>query len=242
VTQDDGQASLSSITKTSPGWDVTAMCGGLPLPLLRWSFWTCPTRKVALLCVAGGAPLLVYTRHRHDGPNLSAVSMMATTALAGVEAQAGADAQPASPAASPAGAAAQSSALATTTLSASNEAQSTPPAASFINRMTKRLDGVGIRPPQVSKRRVKSLPPGTTRRSHRIAGFGVEQQQRPIQGSLRSKKALMATLGETSLSAEALDKYAAMFSNPLTTAQVKALADLFGWSLPDEHDVLGGGI
>jgi hypothetical protein len=33
-----------------------------------------------------------------------------------------------------------------------------------------------------------------------------------------------------------------MFSNPLIAAQVKALAALFGWSPPDEHGVLGGGI
>jgi hypothetical protein len=122
--------------------------------------------------------------------------MMTIAASAGLEAQSGADAQPASSATTPAGAAAQSSASVAVTLLVGTEAQSTPPAASFIDKMTKRLDGVGIRPPQASKQHVKSLPTGTTpRRSRRISGLRAEQQHRPIQGSLRSKKILMTSLG-----------------------------------------------
>jgi hypothetical protein len=39
---------------------------------------------------------------------------------------------------------------------------------------------------------------------------------------------------EASISLKALDKSAALFSNPLTAAQIKALAALFGWSPPVE--------
>jgi hypothetical protein len=73
--------------------------------------------------------------------------------------------------------------------SAPNPPQSTSPAATFISKMIKTLGGGGFRLPQVPKRRVKSLPLGTTpRRSRRIAGFGAEQQQHSIPGCSRSKK------------------------------------------------------
>jgi hypothetical protein len=97
-----------------------------------------------------GAPLLVYAHYWCGGPILPATSMVTIITLAGVEAHASADAQPAMPAAAPATVVAQSSALAAMTLSANTEAQSTLPAASFIDRMSKRLDGAGIRLPQVS--------------------------------------------------------------------------------------------
>jgi hypothetical protein len=46
----------------------------------------------------------------------------------------------------------------------------------------------------------------------------------------------MKTLGvvsdEAAISLEALEKYAGIFSTPLSTTQIKALVALFGWSSP----------
>jgi hypothetical protein len=44
------------------------------------------------------------------------------------------------------------------------------------------------------------------------------------------------------VSSDALDRYAVMFSSPLTAAQIKALAALFGWSPPADQAILGEGI
>jgi hypothetical protein len=56
-------------------------------------------------------------------------------------------------------------------------------------------------------------------------------------------KTLMKSLGivheESTVSSDALDRYAVMFSNSLTAAQIKALAALFGWSPPADPIVLG---
>jgi hypothetical protein len=65
---------------------------------------------------------------------------------------------------------------------------------------------------------------------------GVEQQQvAPVR--LRSKRTLMKTLGVVSKGAailsKALEKYAGIFSTPLSATQIKALAALFGWSSLD---------
>jgi hypothetical protein len=39
---------------------------------------------------------------------------------------------------------------------------------------------------------------------------------------------------EACITYETLDKYAVLFHNPLSSVQIKALAALFGWSLPAE--------
>jgi hypothetical protein len=120
--------------------------------------------------------------------------------------------------------------------------QSTPPGVLFVGKMTKHLGGAVIGLPHMPKRRVKTLPPGTTpRRSRRIAGFGVEPQQQPINVRSRSKRTLMKTLhvvsDAESISPKALDKYAAVFSNPLSSTQIKVLAALFGWTPPAHNEV-----
>jgi hypothetical protein len=120
--------------------------------------------------------------------------------------------------------------------------QSTPPGVLFVGKMTKRLGGAVIGLPHMPKRRVKTLPPGTTPRcSRRIAGFGVEPQQQPINVRSRSKRTLMKTLhvvsDAESISPKALDKYAAVFSNPLSSTQIKVLAALFGWTPPAHNEV-----
>jgi hypothetical protein len=55
-------------------------------------------------------------------------------------------------------------------------------------------------------------------------------------------KSLGIVQEESTMSSDALDRYATMFSNPLTTGQIKALAALFGWSPPVDQAVLGEGI
>jgi hypothetical protein len=52
-------------------------------------------------------------------------------------------------------------------------------------------------------------------------------------------KSLGVASEEASFTVEALDKYAAVFSNPMSATQIKALAALFGWSLPSDHDEVG---
>jgi hypothetical protein len=81
--------------------------------------------------------------------------------------------------------------------------------------------------------------------SRKIAGLGAKQQlQHPI-GCSRSKKTLMKSLGvardDACITSEDLDKYIAAFHNPLSAVQVKALAALFGWSLPKEQSEVGLG-
>jgi hypothetical protein len=91
----------------------------------------------------------------------------------------------------------------------------------------------------------QSPPPEATLRSHRIAGLGAEQQlQQPLVCS-RSKKILMKSLGvvrdDARITSEHLDKYVTAFHTPLSAVQVKALAALFGWSLPKEQSEDGLG-
>jgi hypothetical protein len=85
----------------------------------------------------------------------------------------------------------------------------------------------------------------TPRRSRRVAGVGVECHQRltPIK---RCKKTILKTLGVIddgeSLSQQALDGYACIFSKALLQVQINALASLrlvfpgrgswFGWFSP----------
>jgi hypothetical protein len=52
-------------------------------------------------------------------------------------------------------------------------------------------------------------------------------------------KSLEVATEEASFTAEALDKYATVFSNPLSATQIKALVALFGWSPPSDHDEVG---
>jgi hypothetical protein len=113
------------------------------------------------------------------------------------------------------------------------------PQSFFIHQQNVQASSDGrLQPPPMLKRRPK-LPPGVTSRwSHRIVGLGAEPHQQLVSGHSRSKKTLMHSLGvvseEAGFSSEALDKYAVVFHNPMSETQIKALAALFGWSLPVE--------
>jgi hypothetical protein len=81
----------------------------------------------------------------------------------------------------------------------------------------------------------------TPRRSRCVAGVGVECHQH-LSAIKKSKKTIMKKLGVIrdgdSLSQEALDDYARIFSKSLSQVQIQVLASLFGWSIPEEN--MGG--
>jgi hypothetical protein len=109
--------------------------------------------------------------------------------------------------------------------------------------MSKKVTGGATQPPQMQKRRVKTMPPGfTLRRSRRLTGIEVEQQHhRLLVARSRSKKLLMDTHG-MDISSAALQKYAELSSNPPSATQIRALAALFGWSPPEGLEEQGAAL
>lgn len=103
----------------------------------------------------------------------------------------------------------------------------------FISRITKAV-GTLLPVPTINKRRPKSRPQGSPpRRSRRVAGLAAE----PIQPLMRSKKTVMRSLGfgsaQERVQPDDQDKYAKLFSQPLSETHIRALAALFGWSVPE---------
>lgn len=112
-------------------------------------------------------------------------------------------------------------------------------AVKFIDRMAKEAGGV-LRVPCGSRRRAAAPTPtgGKPRRSRRIAGVGVERLSVPLPAKLGRKRILME-LGivgsdRSETVSEALDEYARVFSKQLSEVQIKALAALFGSTVPLE--------
>jgi hypothetical protein len=71
-----------------------------------------------------------------------------------------------------------------------------------------------------------------------VAGIGVEFAMQDWGGK-SSKKAMKALhiISNGEISQEAQREYAALFKHPLSPSQVKALAALFGWSIPAELEI-----
>jgi hypothetical protein len=108
----------------------------------------------------------------------------------------------------------------------------------FISRLSNQI--TRVLPIPKSVRRQSSTPLAVPRCSRRVAGVGVEFK---IQDwGKRSKKQAMVALNiiedNEGFSRQALDDYAKLFKNTLSCSHVRALAALFGWSVPDnlEYD------
>jgi hypothetical protein len=111
--------------------------------------------------------------------------------------------------------------------------------ADFITRMS-RPAAWAMCVPQKRQRRPRAPRGGSLpRQSRRLAGADVEKVRAPtrvLKGKWRIANELGLLSGDQSesLSLEVLDNYAKVFGGRLTDLQVKALAALFNWTVPED--------
>ena len=97
--------------------------------------------------------------------------------------------------------------------------------------VTKKKDGL-LPPPVPLRRRNKQLPPDfIPRRSSRLA-----KRRTPNDATRQIQFELLRTMdigdADEAFSDKALEKYGRLFNSPLSESHIKALAALFGWSVP----------
>jgi hypothetical protein len=108
----------------------------------------------------------------------------------------------------------------------------------FVNGICRRPSSILPVPENITQR--QQSPPSTfvsaPRRSHRVAGIGVEFQMQDL-GS-RSTKKVMRTLQIITeyegISQEAIEEYKKLFTHPLSQCHIEALSALFGWNTPPD--------
>ena len=113
--------------------------------------------------------------------------------------------------------------------------------ADFIARVSRPAARV-LCGPQKQKRQRRPRAPcegALPRRSRRLAGADVEKVMAPAQVSkgkwrIANELGLLGGDPSESLSLEVLDNYAKVFGERLTDLQVKALAALFNWTVPED--------
>ena len=101
----------------------------------------------------------------------------------------------------------------------------------FVALVTKKTDGL-LPPPVPLRRGCKQLPPDfIPRRSSRLA-----RQRTPNDATRQIQFELLRTMdigdADEAFSDKALEKYGRLFNSPLSESHIKALAALFGWSVP----------
>jgi hypothetical protein len=107
----------------------------------------------------------------------------------------------------------------------------TTPVCDFVALVTKKTDGL-LPPPVPLRRGCKQLPPDfIPRRSSRLA-----RQRTPNDATRQIQFELLRTMdigdADEAFSVKALEKYGRLFNSPLSESHIKALAALFGWSVP----------
>jgi hypothetical protein len=102
----------------------------------------------------------------------------------------------------------------------------------FIDKVTRQVSALLQVPSDKERKRNAAYSAFTPRRSRRIAGAGFEFPLGDM--TRRSSKKVMRTLnniGESDgINQQAQEEYAKVFSEPLSTSNIQALAALFGWS------------
>jgi hypothetical protein len=101
----------------------------------------------------------------------------------------------------------------------------------FVALVTKKTDGL-LPPPVPLRRGCKQLPPDfIPRRSSRLA-----RKRTPNDATRQIQFELLRTMdigdADEAFSDKALEKYGRLFNSPLSESHIKALAALFGWSVP----------
>jgi hypothetical protein len=107
----------------------------------------------------------------------------------------------------------------------------------FFNGITKQSSGI-LPVPQTDLHVDPPPSPPTApmlRRSHRVAGVGVEFNLHDLGGRTTRKvmRSLHIITENEGISQEALEEYARLFKRPLTRSEVQALSALFGWRAPE---------
>lgn len=105
----------------------------------------------------------------------------------------------------------------------------------FINNLTKKTDGLLTRPPTIRKRQTRPPPPTSApRRSRRTAGLDPEFAHCPDIGARKTViRSLNLAMEQEHVDQRILNDYAKLFSHPLSTSHIQALAALFGWAVPE---------
>lgn len=115
------------------------------------------------------------------------------------------------------------------------------PAATFISKLSKIVDGLHPIPVINMRRKKKSPPSEAPRHSRRIAGLGVTC---PEVCAPHLKKKVMRALDmdiaeeREKISQHILDEYAKKFNHPVSSDHTKDMAALF-WLVPPDDDSVG---
>jgi hypothetical protein len=115
----------------------------------------------------------------------------------------------------------------------SSQLEEATPVMKPVANFTRNIDCLLPQPP-IQKRRIKQLPPNfVPRRSSRLSKKreGLNSTVRQVQAELMMK--LNVTNSQVAVTDELLEEFGQLFNKPLSNSHIKALAALFGWSVPD---------
>jgi hypothetical protein len=115
----------------------------------------------------------------------------------------------------------------------SSQLEEATPVMKLVANITRDIDCLLPQPP-IQKRRTKQLPPDfVPRRSSRLSKKreGLNSTVRQVQAELMLK--LNVTNSQVAVTDEMLEEFGQLFDKPLSNSHIKALAALFGWSVPD---------